>query len=173
MWITKLLGAFFILLGCLGIHTSWEQEQRKQLQIIRELLRLLTEWEHSLLKEKKRLADFLAEYDCRQKEVSFFLSSFEQMVRKRARPFGNQIWEEALKDSEFMKGKNRRIKEFMERMWEVFFCTSSMEGIRLTRINVEHLQELLSKEQRELHQKQALYLKTGLLFGALLVILLI
>lgn len=169
----KLLGILLILGGCAGMLVGWYETQKKKQALMRECIRLFSQWHYALEREHLRLYDFLEEYDARQPEVKNLLIGLKALLEKNCYPSGILAWQKVL-------GEKRREFPWDDEAWNVlmdagdaFFGANSQESLRCVDACRRRMEEMLALEYQNMKRKWKMYMPVGMLGGVILIILLV
>ena len=169
----KITGMILIMAGCAGTLGYWYETKKKELTMMEEVIRLFSNWQDALETEHMRLYDFLDTFSPRMPEIQNTLTDLKRLLEKNCYPSGMTAWHQVLEKNRKSLFSGEEEKQILRSAGEAFFCESSRESIRISRVCIRRMEKVLMRKREELRKKCRVYLPAGMLLGMMLIILLL
>ena len=169
----KITGMILIMAGCAGTLGYWYETKKKELSMMEECIRLFSHWQDALETEHMRLYDFLDTYPALTEEMPAMLKELKNMLEKNCYPTGRKAWDRVLEKNRKSLLLGEETKQIFRNAGEAFFCESSRESMRISRVCIRRMEKILALKREELRRKCRVYLPAGMLLGVMIIILLL
>lgn len=168
----KLMGSLVILGGVWGLLYEWWRGKKTVLMFIDQYIDFLIAGSRAVLKEKRRLVDFLGGECSRNTSINECTYLVADAMRGHTLPRGEDIWEQAWK-SQLSREIPQEVRQLVYDSGRAFFAKNTIDSMKWFEIYEERFRDLYERERCSCNEQKKVVFPVGTLSGVILVVLLI
>ena len=105
--------------------------------------------------------------------MQILLTELKNILEKNCYSTGKKAWDRVLDKNRKSLLLGEETKQIFRNAGEAFFCESSRESMRISRVCIRRMEKILALKREELRRKCRVYLPAGMLLGVMIIILLL